>query len=105
MFVYVSRKKKNFQTLQIPTSGLWCLEEYGPIIYTNTHQKFSRVFLTLAVIELLVAETKLRLRSRESSMTEYVTLTNVKKQIVQLSEKGKVHPCTGTEALYRPYGL
>jgi hypothetical protein len=20
-------------------------------------------------------------------------------------EKGKVHPCTGTEALYRPYGL
>jgi hypothetical protein len=33
------QEKKNFQTLQIPTSGLWCLEEYEPIIYTNTHQK------------------------------------------------------------------
>jgi hypothetical protein len=24
--------------------------------------------------------------------------------ITYLLKKGKVHPCTGTEALYRPYG-
>jgi hypothetical protein len=60
--MYVSRereKKIEAQTVRIPTSGLRCLEEFEPIIYTNTHQKCWRVFLTLAVIELLLAETKL----------------------------------------------
>jgi len=37
----------------------------------------------------------------ETSMTYYKsTLRN----ITEGKGKGKVHPCTGTEALYRPYG-
>jgi len=28
----------------------------------------------------------------------------VMKEIAYTMYKGKVHPCTGTEALYRPYG-
>jgi hypothetical protein len=58
VFVYVSGKKIS-QTEQIPTSGLRRLEEYHPIIYTNSHQKCCRIFLTSAVIELFLVETKL----------------------------------------------
>jgi hypothetical protein len=27
------------------------------------------------------------------------------KSVTEVKIKGKMHPCTGTEALYRPYGL
>jgi len=29
---------------------------------------------------------------------------HMRKEKIGLGSKGKVHPCTGTEALYRPYG-
>jgi len=39
-------------------------------------------------------------------LTQIINETNKPAAIVEVVKvkKGKVHPCTGTEALYRPYG-
>jgi hypothetical protein len=40
----------------------------------------------------------------DSLASVVVTVTTVSLSLLLLPLLGKVHPCTGTEALYRPYG-
>ena len=53
-------------------------------------------------------ETYLNLRvKREESCTNACAKCDRRHVVntrMKVKKKGKVHPCTGTEALYRPYG-
>jgi len=39
-----------------------------------------------------------------SNLQNVISHTNFQKHWLKVKNNGKVHPCTGTETLYRPYG-
>ena len=52
------------------------------------------------------SEMSLKEESNDVLRNPHLTVSSsaVRKITLQEGKKGKVHPCTGTEALYRPYG-
>jgi hypothetical protein len=63
--------------------------------------------------DLLWQKGHLKISEHSAGLTPFVTTTSVIFQVNRilcqvkrrLKKGGKVHPCTGTEALYRPYSL
>ena len=86
-----------FPLLPIPTSPHWCSLRPSALVHSK-HMASPIFHLTLRTI---VTMSFLLILFPNSA---YVTPHNMKYSTIHLAIKGKVHRCTGTEALYRPYG-